>query len=314
MTMAKRKKKVSIIGAGNIGGALAAIVAESGLADVVLLDINGAAAGKALDLSQSMAICGSDVNVSHSLTYDATEGSDVIVVTAGVPRKPGMSRDDLLEINSSIIKSVAEDVAKYCPNAFVIVLTNPLDTMVGLFQHASKMPHNMVVGMAGVLDSARMEYFLSQEFGVSKADVCAMVLGGHGDTMVPMLNYTTVSGIKIMDLVKLGMSTEEKINEIVERTRNGGAEIVKLLGNGSAFFAPARSAFKMAKSFMMDEKKVMPCAAWLNGEYGVKDLYIGVPVVIGAKGVESVIELELTNEEQKMFQKSVSAVKESGTK
>jgi malate dehydrogenase len=304
------RKKVSLIGAGNIGGTLAHLIALKKLADVVLFDVvEGMPQGKALDISQSSAVEGFDGSVIGTCNYEDIKGSDVVIVTAGVPRKPGMSRDDLVSINTGIIKSVAENIKKYAPNAFVIVVTNPLDVMVWVMKEVSGLPHNKVVGMAGVLDSSRFSYFLSQELGISVSDVTSFVLGGHGDSMVPLARYTAVGGVPIEDLIKSGATTKEKLDAIVQRTRDGGAEIVQLLKTGSAFYAPASSTISMAQSYLLDQKRVLPCAAYLNGEYGVKDLYVGVPVVIGAKGVEKVIEIELSAEEKQAFDKSVESVR-----
>lgn len=304
------RKKVSLIGAGNIGGTLAHLIALKKLADVVLFDVvEGMPQGKALDISQSSAVEGFDGSVIGTCNYEDIKGSDVIIVTAGIPRKPGMSRDDLVSINTGIIKSVAENIKKYAPNAFVIVVTNPLDVMVWVMKEVSGLPHNKVVGMAGVLDSSRFSYFLSQELGVSVNDITSFVLGGHGDSMVPLARYTTVGGVPIEDLIKSGATTKERLDAIIQRTRDGGAEIVQLLKTGSAFYAPASSAISMAQSYLLDQKRVLPCAAYLDGEYGVKDLYVGVPVVIGAKGVEKIIEIELSAEEKQAFDKSVESVR-----
>lgn len=306
----KKRSKIALIGAGNIGGTLAHLAGLKNLGDVVLFDVNeGAAKGKALDLAQSSTIEGYDANFVGTNDYAAIEGADVVIVTAGIPRKPGMSRDDLLATNTAIIKTVGENIAKYAPNAFVIVVTNPLDVMVYVLQKVSGLPKNKVVGMAGVLDSARMSLFLAQEFAVSVENVNSFVLGGHGDTMVPMVRYSTIAGIPLPDLIAMGLSSKERIDAIVQRTRDGGGEIVKLLGNGSAFYAPATSAIAMAESYLLDKRKIMPMAVCLNGEYGVRDLYIGVPAVIGAGGVEKVIELQLNSEEKAMFENSVAAVK-----
>jgi malate dehydrogenase len=280
------------------------------LGDVVLVDVNdGVAKGKALDISQSSAVEGFSSQVSAGNDFSLIENSDVVIVTAGIARKPGMSRDDLLATNTSIIKSVGENIKKFAPNAFVIVITNPLDAMVYVMQKVSGLPKNKVVGMAGVLDSSRMSYFLSQEFNVSIDNVHSCVLGGHGDTMVPLIRYSTIAGIPIPDMLKMGFSSTQKIAEIVQRTRDGGAEIVKLLGSGSAFYAPATSALEMAESYLFDKRKILPIAASLNGEYGLKDLYIGVPAIIGKNGVEKIIELQLNAEEKTMFDNSVEAVK-----
>ncbi len=304
------RKKISLVGAGQIGGTLALLAGLKELGDIVLIDVaEGVPQGKALDIAEAAPVDGFDGHFSGSNDYAAMKDSDVIIVTAGVPRKPGMSRDDLIGINSGIIQTVGENIKKHAPKAFVIVITNPLDVMVEVMQRVTGLPSNMVVGMAGVLDSARFRFFLSEEFGVSVEDVSAFVLGGHGDTMVPLVRYSTVGGVPLPDLVKMGWSTQAKIDQIVQRTRDGGAEIVNLLKTGSAFYAPAASAIAMAESFLKDKKRVLPCAAKLDGEYGVKGLYIGVPVVIGAKGVEKIVEIELNAEEKKMFDHSVDAVK-----
>jgi len=305
-----KKNKIALIGAGNIGGTLAHLASLKNLGDVVLVDVNdGVAKGKALDISQSSAVEGFSSQVSAGNDFSLIENSDVVIVTAGIARKPGMSRDDLLATNTSIIKSVGENIKKFAPNAFVIVITNPLDAMVYVMQKVSGLPKNKVVGMAGVLDSSRMSYFLSQEFNVSIDNVHSCVLGGHGDTMVPLIRYSTIAGIPIPDMLKMGFSSTQKIAEIVQRTRDGGAEIVKLLGSGSAFYAPATSALEMAESYLFDKRKILPIAASLNGEYGLKDLYIGVPAIIGKNGVEKIIELQLNAEEKTMFDNSVEAVK-----
>jgi malate dehydrogenase len=303
------RKKIALIGAGQIGGTLAHLIGLKELGDVVLFDIvEGVPQGKSLDIAESTPIEGNDTRYLGANSYEAMNGADVVIVTAGVPRKPGMSRDDLLGINLKVMEQVGAGIKKYCPNAFIICITNPLDAMVWALQRYCGLPKHMVVGMAGVLDSARFRYFLADDFNVSVEDVTAFVLGGHGDTMVPLVRYSTVAGIPIPDLVRMGWTSQSRIEEIVDRTRNGGAEIVNLLKTGSAFYAPASSAIAMAESFLRDKKRVLPCAAYLNGEYGVKDLYIGVPVVIGAKGVERVVEVELTGSEQAMFDKSVDAV------
>jgi malate dehydrogenase len=308
--MAKRNK-ISLIGAGNIGGTLAHLIGLKELGDVVLYDINeGFPQGKALDLIESSPIEGFDCDLKGSNNYKDIAGSDVIIVTAGVPRKPGMSRDDLIDINAKVISQVAEGIKNNAPDAFVIVITNPLDAMVGLMQKKTGFKPEKVVGMAGVLDSARFRYFLAEEFKVSVEDITAFVLGGHGDTMVPSIRYSTVAGIPLPDLIKLGWTTQEKLDKIVQRTRDGGAEIVGLLKTGSAFYAPASAAIAMAESYLRDKKRVMPCAAYLNGQYGVNGLYIGVPVVIGKNGVERIIEIKLDGTEQAYFEKSVAAVKE----
>ncbi len=304
------RKKIALVGAGQIGGTLALLAAQKELGDVVLVDIvPGTPAGKALDLAEAAPVEGYNVSLTGGDDYSAIEGADVVIVTAGIPRKPGMSRDDLIGINSGVCKTVGEAIGKHAPNAFVIVITNPLDVMVWVLQQASGLPPERVVGMAGVLDSARFRYFLAEEFNVSVEDVTAFVLGGHGDTMVPLVRYSTVAGIPLPDLVKMGWTTQEKLDAIVQRTRDGGAEIVKLLGNGSAFYAPAASAIQMAESYLKDQKRVLPVAAHLSGQYGQDDLYVGVPTIIGAGGVEKIIEIELNDEEKAMFQNSVDAVK-----
>jgi malate dehydrogenase len=307
--MAKRNK-IALIGAGNIGGTLAHLIGLKNLGDVVLFDINdGAAKGKALDIEQSSVVENFDSSLIGTSNYEDIKDCDVAIVTAGIARKPGMSRDDLLATNTGIIKSVAEGLKKYAPNAFVIVITNPLDAMVYVMQKYSGLPANKVVGMAGVLDSSRMSLFLAREFNVSIEDINSCVLGGHGDTMVPLVRYSTVAGIPLPDLIKMGLTTQEKIDQIVQRTRDGGAEIVKLLGNGSAFYAPATSAVAMAESYLLDKRRVLPVAAQLNGEYGINDLYIGVPAIIGKNGVEKIIEIQLNEAEKTMFNNSVEAVK-----
>jgi malate dehydrogenase len=304
------RNKIALIGAGQIGGTLAHLIGLKELGDVALFDIaEGIPQGKALDLVQSSPVEGFDSRIAGTNAYEAIEGADVCIVTAGVPRKPGMSRDDLLGINLKVMDQVGAGLKKYAPNAFVICITNPLDAMVWALQKACGLPRNMVVGMAGVLDSARLRYFLADEFNVSVEDVSAFVLGGHGDTMVPMVRYSTVAGIPLPDLIRMGWTTQKRVDEIMERTRNGGAEIVNLLKTGSAFYAPASSAVAMAESYLRDKKRVLPCAAHLNGEYGIKNLYVGVPVVIGAKGVERIVELELTSAERNEFEKSAGAVK-----
>ncbi|MCW5586303.1 MAG: malate dehydrogenase [Chromatiales bacterium] len=303
------RPKIALIGAGQIGGTLAHLIGLKELADVVLFDVvEGVPDGKALDIAESAPVSGFDVKLAGTSAYAGIKGADVCIVTAGVPRKPGMSRDDLVEINLKVMEQVGAGIKKYAPKAFVICITNPLDAMVWALQKFSGLPRDMVVGMAGVLDSARLRHFIASEFDVSVEDVTAFVLGGHGDTMVPMLNYTTVAGIPLPDLIKMGWTTKKRVDEILQRTRDGGAEIVNLLKTGSAFYAPAASAVEMAESYLKDKKRVLPCAAYLKGEYGVSDRYIGVPVVIGAKGVERIIELDLSKAEQVMFDKSVSAV------
>lgn len=304
------RKKIALIGAGMIGGTLAHLVELKNLGDVVLFDIaEGLPQGKALDISQSSAVDGADVHLKGTNDYKDIAGADVVIVTAGVPRKPGMSRDDLLAINTGIIKTVGESIKKHCPNAFVIVITNPLDAMVWVMQKISGLPYNKVVGMAGVLDSSRFAYFLSEALHVSISDINAFVLGGHGDTMVPVVNYTTVSGIPLPEFVKMGWIKQDALDKIVQRTRDGGAEIVGLLKTGSAFYAPAASAIRMAEAYLYDKKRILPCAAHLSGQYGVKDLYVGVPAVIGAGGVEKIVEISLSPEQKAMFDKSVAAVR-----
>ena len=303
------RKKIALIGSGMIGGTLAHLASLKELGDIVLFDIaDGIPQGKGLDIAQSGPVEGFNAKLTGASDYAAIEGADVCIVTAGVARKPGMSRDDLLGINLKVMEQVGAGIKKYAPNAFVICITNPLDAMVWALQKSCGLKQNMVVGMAGVLDSARFRYFLADEFNVSVEDVTAFVLGGHGDTMVPLVRYSTVAGIPLPDLVKMGWTTQARIDEIVKRTANGGAEIVNLLKTGSAFYAPAASAIAMAESYLRDKKRVLPCAAWLNGEYGVKDLYVGVPVVIGAKGVERIVEIELIGDERAMFEKSAGAV------
>ena len=305
------RSKIALVGAGNIGGTLAHLAGLKELGDVVLFDIvKGVPSGKALDLVESSPIEGFDSNMKGASSYAAIKGADVVIVTAGIPRKPGMSRDDLIGTNAKVMRAVGEGIKKNCPEAFVICITNPLDAMVWALRKASGLPKKRVVGMAGILDSGRFRYFLAEEMGVSVQDVTAFVLGGHGDTMVPLPRYSTVAGIPLPDLIKMGWLTNDRLKKIVQRTRDGGAEIVQLLGNGSAFYAPASSAIQMAESYLKDQKRVLPCAAMLNGEYGVKGLYIGVPVVIGASGVEKIVEINLNKSEQAAFNKSVGAVKE----
>ena len=305
------RNKIALIGAGNIGGTLAHLIGLKELGDVVLFDVfGGVAAGKALDIMQSGPVDGFDALMSGGSDYSAIKGADVVIVTAGFPRTPGMSRDDLIGKNAGVIAEVAAGIRANCPDAFVICITNPLDAMVWVMKQKSGLPANRVVGMAGILDSSRFRLFLAQEFGVSVEDVTAFVLGGHGDTMVPLTRYSTVAGIPVPDLVKMGWTTQAKIDAIVARTRDGGGEIVKLLERGSAFYAPAASAVAMAESFLLDKKRVLPCAALLNGEYGVKDLYVGVPVVIGAGGIERIVEIEMNAEEKAAFDKSCAAVRE----
>jgi malate dehydrogenase len=303
------RNKIALIGAGQIGGTLAHLIGLKELGDIVLFDIaEGIPQGKALDIAQSAPIEGFDARFVGVNSYDALDGADVCIVTAGVPRKPGMSRDDLLGINLKVMEQVGSGIAKYAPKAFVICITNPLDAMVWALQKCSGLPKHMVVGMAGVLDSARFRAFLAEEFNVSVEDVNAFVLGGHGDSMVPLTRYSTVAGIPLHDLVKLGWTTQARLEQIVDRTRNGGGEIVNLLKTGSAFYAPAASGVEMAQSYLHDKKRVLPAAAWLSGEYGRRDIYVGVPVVIGAKGVERVVEIELNAIERAMFEKSADGV------
>ena len=311
MAIPAGRRKVALVGAGMIGGTLAHLAAMKEMGDVVLFDIaEGMPAGKALDLSQAGPVEGFDANLKGTSDYKDIAGADVVIVTAGVPRKPGMSRDDLLEINLKVMKAVGEGIKENCPDAFVICITNPLDAMVWALREFSGLPHEKVVGMAGVLDSARFRHFLAEEFDVSMEDVTAFVLGGHGDTMVPILEYSTVAGIPVPDLIKMGWSTQEKMDAIVDRTRKGGGEIVQLLGNGSAYYAPATSAIQMAESYIKDKRRVLPAAAHLTGQYGVDDLYVGVPIVIGRNGVEKIVEIELDDTASKNFQVSVDAVKE----
>jgi len=303
------RKKIALIGAGQIGGTLAHLVAMKELGDVVLFDIvDGVPQGKALDLSQSGPVEGFNATIKGTSEYKDIAGADVVIVTAGVPRKPGMSRDDLLEINLKVMEQVGAGIAKYAPDAFVICITNPLDAMVWALQRFSGLPSSKVVGMAGVLDSARFRYFIAEELNVSVEDVTAFVLGGHGDSMVPLARYSTVGGVPLPDLVKMGWLNKDKLEAIIQRTRDGGAEIVGLLKTGSAFYAPAASAIEMAESYLKDKKRVLPAAAFLKGEYDVKGTYVGVPVVIGAGGAERVVEISLNGTEQKAFEKSVAAV------
>ena len=304
------RAKIALIGSGMIGGTLAHIAAREELGDVVLFDVvEGVPQGKGLDIAEASPVFGKDSTLKGVNDYAGIAGADVCIVTAGVPRKPGMSRDDLLGINLKVMKAVGEGIAAHAPKAFVIVVTNPLDAMVWALRQFSKLPANMVVGMAGVLDSARFRYFLAEEFKVSVEDVTAFVMGGHVDTMVPLTRYSTVAGIPVPDLVKMGWTTQEKLDQIVQRTRDGGAEIVGLLKTGSAFYAPAESAIVMAKSFLRDKKRLLPCAANLTGQYGLNDMYVGVPCIIGKGGVEKVVEVALTAEERAMFDHSVGAVK-----
>lgn len=304
-------KKISLIGAGQIGGTLAHLIAIKELANVVLFDIDeGIAKGKALDIAQSLAVDGYNVKLSGTNNYEDTKGSDVIIITAGVPRKPGMSRDDLLGTNLKIIKQVAEGIKDTSPNAFVICITNPLDVIVMALQKYSNFPKEKVIGMAGILDTSRFKHFIAEELNSEIKNVNSFVLGGHGDTMVPVPNRTTINSKPLNDFIKDGSTTQERIDSIIDRTRKGGAEIVKFLKTGSAFYAPAASGVAMAESYLKNQKKTLPCAAYLNGEYGIKDLYVGVPVIIGEKGIEKIIELKLDSDEQKSFQTSIDAVRE----
>ncbi|MDR4307423.1 malate dehydrogenase [Chelatococcus sambhunathii] len=304
------RSKIGLVGAGQIGGTLAHLAGLKELGDVVLFDIvDGVPQGKALDLAESSPVDGFDAKLKGTSSYEDLGGADVVIVTAGVPRKPGMSRDDLIGVNLKVMEQVGAGIAKYAPDAFVICITNPLDAMVWALQQSSGLKPEKVVGMAGVLDSSRFRYFLAEEFNVSVEDVTAFVLGGHGDTMVPLPRYSTVAGIPLPDLVKMGWTTKEKLDKIIQRTRDGGAEIVGLLKTGSAFYAPAASAIAMAESYLKDKKRVLPCAAHLTGQYGVDGIYVGVPVVIGAAGVERIVEIELDRAEKAEFDKSVNAVK-----
>ncbi len=305
------RKKIALIGSGMIGGTLAHLAAIKELGDIVLFDIaEGTPQGKALDIAQSGPVEGFDANLKGANSYEDIAGADVCIVTAGIPRKPGMSRDDLLKTNLGVMKAVGEGIAQYAPDAFVICITNPLDAMVWALREFSGLPHQKVVGMAGVLDSARFRHFLAEEFNVSVEDVTAFVLGGHGDTMVPVIEYSTVAGIPVPDLIKMGWSTQERIDAIVARTRSGGGEIVALLKTGSAFYAPATSAIAMAESYLKDKKRLLPCAAHLTGQYGVDNMYVGVPIVIGKDGVERIVEIELNATAKQNFDVSVDAVKE----
>ena len=304
------RKKIALVGAGNIGGTLAHLIGLKELGDIILIDVaDGMPQGKALDLVQSSTIEFFNSNIKGSTNYKEMKNADVVIVTAGFQRRPGMTRDDLVEKNSSIVQQVGKGIKKYCPKAFVICITNPLDAMVSILQKNAGLKTSMCVGMAGVLDSARLRYFLAKEFGVSVQDVNAFVLGGHGDTMVPLIRYSTVSGVPVPELIKLKWTTQKKIDAIIERTRDGGGEIGRLMKTASAFYAPASSAIAMAESYLKDNKRVLPCAAYLNGEYGVKGLYVGVPVVIGKKGVEKILELKLNSTEKKQFNNSVKAVR-----
>ncbi|MQY00098.1 malate dehydrogenase [Sinorhizobium medicae] len=303
------RNKIALIGSGMIGGTLAHLAGLKELGDIVLFDIaDGIPHGKGLDIAQSSPVEGFDASLTGASDYSAIEGADVCIVTAGVPRKPGMSRDDLLGINLKVMEQVGAGIKKYAPNAFVICITNPLDAMVWALQKFSGLPKNKVVGMAGVLDSSRFRLFLAEEFNVSVKDITAFVLGGHGDTMVPLARYSTVAGIPLPDLIQMGWTTKEKLDQIIQRTRDGGAEIVGLLKTGSAYYAPAASAIEMAEAYLKDKKRVLPCAAHLSGQYGVKEMYVGVPTVIGAGGVERIIEIDLNKGEKEAFDKSVAAV------
>ena len=304
------RPKIALIGAGQIGGTLAHLAALKELGDVILFDIaEGTPQGKALDIAQSGPIEGFDASLKGANSYADIAGADVCIVTAGVPRKPGMSRDDLLGINLKVMKSVGEGLKAHAPKAFVICITNPLDAMVWALREFSGLPHHMVVGMAGVLDAGRFRHFLATEFNVSMRDVTAFVLGGHGDTMVPLARYSTVAGIPLPDLVKMGWTTQDKLDAIIQRTRDGGAEIVGLLKTGSAFYAPAASAIEMAEAYLKDQKRLLPCAAYVDGAFGLAGMYVGVPVILGAGGVERLVEIQMTEDENAMFQKSVDAVK-----
>ena len=305
------RNKIALVGSGNIGGTLALLSGIKELGDVALFDIaEGIPSGKALDIVQASPVEKFDAKLTGGNDYSVLNGSDVVIVTAGVPRKPGMSRDDLIETNTNVMKQVGKGIADNCPNAFVICITNPLDAMVGVLQRAARLKTNKIVGMAGVLDSARFRYFLAEEFNVSVRDVSAFVLGGHGDSMVPLIRYSTVAGIPVPDLIEMGWTTQEKIDSIVQRTRDGGAEIVSLLKTGSAFYAPASSAIEMAESFLKDQRRLLPCAAWCNGEYGLDGIFVGVPAIIGKNGIEKVIEIKLNDEEKTMFDNSVEAVRQ----
>ncbi len=305
------RAKIGLVGAGQIGGMLALLSGMRELGDIALVDVNdGIPKGKALDLSHASAIEGFDVDFTGGASYEDIQGADVIIVTAGLPRKPGMSREDLLDVNTEIIKSVAENSRKYAPDSFVIVLTNPLDAMVEVMNRVTGFPSSKVVGMAGVLDSARFNYFLAEELDVSVEDISTFVLGGHGDTMVPLVRYSSVAGIALLDVVKMGWLSQERLDAIVQRTRDAGAEIVNLFQNGSAYVAPAFSAVTMAESYLKNKRRILPCAARLEGEYGIDGLYVGVPAIIGENGVEKIIEIELNIEEKAMFDKSVTNVKE----
>ena len=305
------RNKIALIGSGNIGGTLALLAGIKELGDIALFDIaEGIPSGKALDIIQASPVEKFDANIIGGSDYSVLSDSDVVIVTAGVPRKPGMSRDDLIETNTNVMKQVGKGIASNCPDAFVICITNPLDAMVGVLQRAAKLETNKIVGMAGVLDSARFRYFLAEEFNVSVRDVSAFVLGGHGDSMVPLIRYSTVAGIPVPDLIAMNWTTQEKIDSIVQRTRDGGAEIVGLLKTGSAFYAPASSAIEMAESYLKDQRRLLPCAAWCDGEYGLDGLFVGVPAIIGKGGIEKVVEIKLNTEEKEMFEKSVEAVRQ----
>ena len=305
------RKKIALVGAGNIGGTLAHLIGLKELGDVVLIDIaDGMTKGKALDLTQSSSIEGFNAKMSGSSNYRDMNGADVVIVTAGFQRRPGMTRDDLVEKNSAIIQTVGKGIKANCPKAFVICITNPLDAMVGVLQRAAGLKTNKIVGMAGVLDSARFRYFLAEEFNVSVRDVSAFVLGGHGDSMVPLIRYSTVSGIPVPDLIEMNWTSQERIDAIVQRTRDGGAEIVGLLKTGSAFYAPASSAIEMAESYLKDQRRLLPCAAWCDGEYGLDGIFVGVPAIIGKGGIEKVVEINMNDEEKEMFNKSVEAVRQ----
>src|SRR5512132_3145151 len=304
------RKKIALIGSGQIGGTLAHLIGLKELGDVVMFDImEGVPQGKSLDIAESSPVEGFDARYAGTNSYEGIEGADVCIVTAGVPRKPGMSRDDLLGINLKVMDQVGAGIKKYAPNAFIICITNPLDAMVWALQKCCGLPKNMVVGMAGVLDRARFRYFLADEFDVSVKDVSAMTLGGHGDDMVPLTRYSTVAGVPLPDLVKMGWTTQEKLDKIVQRTRDGGAEIVGLLKTGSAFYAPATSAIAMAESFLKDKKRLLPCAAWCKGQYGLDGVYVGVPTIIGAGGIEKIVEIELNADENAMLDHSINSVK-----
>ncbi|MGL9761158.1 MAG: malate dehydrogenase [Wolbachia sp.] len=309
--MTVQRKKISLIGAGNIGGTLTHMIALRELGDLVLLDISdGIPQGKALDIAESSPIDRFNTSITGTNRYEDIKNSDAIIITAGIARKSGMSRDDLLQTNAKVMKEVGENIKKYSPNAFVIVVTNPLDAMVSVVYKSSSLPTNMIIGMAGVLDSSRFRYFLASELNVSIEDISAFVLGGHGDTMVPLIHCTSIAGIPLTQIIDMGLITQEKVDEIVKCTRNGGKEIVDLLKSGSAYYAPASSAICMLESYLKDKRRILPCAAYLSGEYGVKDLFIGVPVIVGKNGVEKVLEVKMEGSEQEMFNQSVKAVKD----